>query len=159
MRANLFSKVINASKSRHMFTTVSNKDLNFKIISRFYDYGFIEHFCYGSDEKPYAERILPNGETENIKSHLWVRLKYTPQLEPVLKDIRMISKPSRRVFATKEELITLTSGKATNRLKSLGLGRMLPGQVMLVNTNKHGVIELFEAVEKETGGEVMCIVH
>ena len=131
-----------------MFTTINNNDLHEKITSRLYDFGFIQHVCHGSQEKPY-----------DGKSHLWIQLKYTPQLEPVLNNINLISKPSRRVFATKEELITLTSGRVTHRLKSLGLGRMLPGQVMLVNTNKLGVIELFEAVEKETGGEVMCIVY
>ena len=130
-----------------MFTTINNSALNNKITSRLYDFGFIQHVCVGSAEKPYSGT-----------SHLWIQLKYTPQLEPVLNNIKLISKPSRRVFADKDELITLTSGRVTHRLKSLGLGRMLPGQVMLINTHKYGVIELFEAVEKETGGEVMSVV-
>ena len=131
-----------------MFTVLKNTEINEKITLRLYDFGFIQHVCKGSLEKPYEGH-----------SHLWVQLKYTRQLEPVLTNIKALSKPSRRVFATKEELIGLTSGKITHRLKSLGFGRILPGQVMLINTYKLGVIELFEAVEKETGGEVICVVH
>eukprot|EP00835_Amoeboradix_gromovi_P002398 NODE_135_length_18075_cov_0.518413.p12 type:complete len:149 gc:universal NODE_135_length_18075_cov_0.518413:7942-7496(-) len=148
MRENLFSKLINASKASHMFATVYHSKLNEKITLKLYDFGFIQHVCHGNSEKPYGGH-----------SHLWVQLKYTPQLQPVLNSIKLVSKPGRRVFATKEELMTLTSGRVTHRLRSLGLGRMLPGQVMLINTNKLGVIELFEAVERESGGEVMCVVH
>ena len=148
MRANLFSKLVNASGARHMYVRIKNSQMNYKIVDRLYDFGFVQHYSLGSHQSPYASQ-----------SHLWVQLKYTPDLQPVLKSIKSISKPSRRVLLNSEDLISLTSGQVTHTLKSLGFGKMLPGQVVLINTRKYGILELFEAVEKDSGGEVLCIVY
>ncbi len=74
-------------------------------------------------------------------SHLRVYLKYGPNGERVIRRIRRISKPGRRVYA-----------KAANLRPVLGgLG------ISIISTSR-GVVSDREARQRRLGGEVLCEV-
>jgi len=77
---------------------------------------------------------------EGVKSSLEVELKYF-QGEPVIEEIKRISMPSCRVYASKDDLPTVNSG----------LG------VALVSTSK-GILTDKTAREQGMGGEIICTV-
>ncbi|MGB7206194.1 MAG: 30S ribosomal protein S8 [Anderseniella sp.] len=74
------------------------------------------------------------------QAELEVELKYFDG-EPVIREIKRISKPGRRVYASVEELPTIYNG----------LG------VAIMSTSK-GVMSDTQARENNVGGEVLCTV-
>jgi small subunit ribosomal protein S8 len=74
-------------------------------------------------------------------SHLRIHLKYGPNGERVIRHIRRISKPGRRVY----------SGAAKLRPVLNGLG------ISVISTSR-GVISDREARRRKLGGEVLCEV-
>jgi small subunit ribosomal protein S8 len=77
---------------------------------------------------------------DGVKKCLEIELKYF-QGEPVIEEIKRISMPSCRVYASKDDLPTINSG----------LG------VALVSTSK-GVLTDKSAREQGMGGEIICTV-
>lgn len=82
-------------------------------------------------------------EGEGIKKILRVYLKYGPRGEKVIRQIRRVSKPGRRVYRDVEEL-------KKNRVVD-GMG------VAVVSTSK-GVMSDAECRKAGVGGEVLCEV-
>ena len=74
-------------------------------------------------------------------SHLRVHLKYGPNGELVIRRIRRISKPGRRVYRGRKDLPRVMSG--------IGIA--------IVTTPK-GVMTAQQARRERTGGEVLCYV-
>ena len=72
-------------------------------------------------------------------SHLRVHLKYGPNGERVIRHVRRVSKPGRRVY----------SGAAMLRPVLGGLG------ICILSTSR-GVISDREARQRKLGGEVLC---
>ncbi|WP_424947822.1 30S ribosomal protein S8 [Candidatus Spongiihabitans sp.] len=77
---------------------------------------------------------------DGVKKSLEIQLKYF-QGDPVIEEIKRISKPSCRVYASKDDLPTIKSG----------LG------VALVSTSK-GVLTDKSARQQGMGGEIICTV-
>ena len=77
---------------------------------------------------------------ENNKVSLVVDLKYY-EGNPVIKDIRRISKPGRRVYSSATSIPRIQNG--------LGLA--------IISTNK-GVMSDIEARKNNVGGEIICRV-
>ena len=77
-------------------------------------------------------------ETEPV-AQLRLELKYGPNGERVIRHIKRVSKPGRRVY----------SGAAQLRPILNGLG------ISIISTS-HGVISDREARQKKLGGEVLC---
>ncbi|KAH9868339.1 hypothetical protein J1614_007411 [Plenodomus biglobosus] len=86
------------------------------------------------------------------RRRLWLGLKYW-QNEPVLKNMKLVSKPTRRIWVTSEDL-----GKIT-RTRSAGYveGLTHPGECMFVTTDR-GILEARECVERQLGGMILCRV-
>lgn len=85
-----------------------------------------------------------NGEQEPNRfspAHLVIQLKYGPNGERVIRNIRRVSKPGRRVYSQ------------ASRLKPVlnGLG------ISIISTSR-GVISDREARQRNLGGEVLCEV-
>ena len=76
----------------------------------------------------------------NNQAELQVELKYFDG-EPGIREIKRVSKPGRRVYASVQELPTIFNG----------LG------VAIMSTSK-GVMSDSEAREQNVGGEVLCTV-
>ena len=77
---------------------------------------------------------------ENNKINLIVDLKYY-EGNPVIKDIRRISKPGRRVYSSATSIPRIQNG--------LGLA--------IISTNK-GIMSDIEARKNNIGGEIICRV-
>ena len=82
-------------------------------------------------------KFLPNDKN---KSELFVDLKYNNGL-PVIKEIKIISKPGRRIYAKADSIPKIQNG--------LGLA--------IVSTSK-GVMSDHEARIQKVGGEIICRV-
>lgn len=74
-------------------------------------------------------------------NHLRLELKYGPNGEHVIQEIKRVSKPGRRVYAKSKELRPILNG--------LGISILSTSQ---------GVVSDREARQKNLGGEVLCEV-
>ncbi|KAH7127054.1 40S ribosomal protein-like protein S8 [Dendryphion nanum] len=83
---------------------------------------------------------------------LWLGLKYWNN-EPVLRNMKLVSKPTRRIWLTSEDLGKITRTRESGYVK--GLTR--PGECMFVTTDR-GILEARECVERRIGGMVLCRV-
>ncbi|MGQ0633264.1 MAG: 30S ribosomal protein S8 [Planctomycetaceae bacterium] len=72
---------------------------------------------------------------------LRVNLKYGPNGEPLIQEIKRVSKPGRRVYRRAKELPVVLEG--------LGIS--------IVSTSQ-GILSNREATSKNVGGEVLCSV-
>lgn len=79
-------------------------------------------------------------ELDNNKAELRIRLKYH-EGDPVIRSIRRVSRPGRRIYSGVSELPRVANG--------LGIS--------IVSTPK-GVLSDAEARERNVGGEVICTV-
>nr|AAP81230.1 ribosomal protein S8 [Candidatus Portiera aleyrodidarum] len=77
----------------------------------------------------------------NDKTNITVKLKYFKG-QPVISNIKRISKPSLRIYKGKDQLVKIDDG----------LG------IVIVSTSK-GLMTSSEAIKRALGGEVICIVH
>lgn len=83
---------------------------------------------------------------------IWAELKYRNDM-PVLNDMELISKPSRRVFMTLPELRLICSGRRTQTVKPLGMGEIA---VVKTKSKEHQWLEAREALQLQLDGEVIC---
>lgn len=86
------------------------------------------------------------------RRRLWLGLKYW-QNEPVLKNMKLISKPTRRIWLTSEDLGKITRTRESSYVKGL----THPGECMFITTDR-GILEARECVEKRLGGMALCRV-
>ena len=86
------------------------------------------------------------------KRRIWLGLKYYDSL-PVLSEMRLISKPTRRIWMKNEDIAKIVRGRRAGIVK--GLTR--PGECMFVSTDK-GIWESRECVERKVGGMLLCRV-
>ena len=91
---------------------------------------------------------------ENVSSRrLWVGLKYYNN-RPVLEKIRLVSKPTRRVWMPVGDLEGLVRGEKRGYVKGLrGVG-----EAMFLSTDR-GIMEIRECVERKVGGMLLCRVN
>lgn len=82
---------------------------------------------------------------------LWIDLRYDPANQPALVDMFLVSKGSRKVFTTPEQLENIHSGRMGN---PWGGGDI--GAVTLLNTTE-GIITDREALKRGLGGQVLCV--
>ncbi|KAG8631295.1 hypothetical protein KVT40_000435 [Elsinoe batatas] len=114
-----------------------------------------------SNLSPSSERLLrqeahliPSLVTQANRAsrRLWLGLKYWDG-EPVLRKMKMLSKPTQRLWVTHEDLSKIVRGKRANYIE--GLTRI--GECLFISTDK-GVMEARECVERKIGGLVLCRV-
>ena len=86
------------------------------------------------------------------KRRIWLGLKYYDS-QPVLSEMRLISKPTRRIWMNSEDIAKIVRGRRAGIVK--GLTR--PGECMFVSTDK-GIWESRECVERKVGGMLLCRV-
>ncbi|KAF2691637.1 ribosomal protein S8 [Lentithecium fluviatile CBS 122367] len=84
------------------------------------------------------------------RRRLWLGLKYWNN-EPVLKHMKLISKPTRRVWLTGEDLSKITRTRPSSYVKGL----THPGECMFLTTDR-GILEARECVERRLGGMALC---
>lgn len=86
------------------------------------------------------------------RRRLWLGLKYWNN-EPVLKNMKLISKPTRRIWLTSNDLGKITRTRESSYVKGL----THPGECMFLTTDR-GILEARECVERQLGGMALCRV-
>jgi len=89
-------------------------------------------------------------QTNRASRRLWLGLKYWDG-EPVLRKMRMISRPRQRLWLTHSDLSRIVRGKRSNYVDPL----TRVGECLFVSTDK-GVMEARECVERQIGGLALC---
>jgi ribosomal protein S8 len=145
----LCARVQNAFRARHHQISVFHTTQNLAILSILLRAGFISNITRGTTDAPSPDAFLTAGEAQR---RIWAELKYRHD-QPVLSDMQLISKPSKRVFVDVGEIRRLCSGRSAQFVKPLGMG-----EIMIVKTNKkeHEWLEAREALRLGAKGEAIC---
>jgi len=133
--ADFLARIRNASLVYHETVDAPYSKVNEAIAKILKEEGFIKD--YEIVEVPFKRAKNP----ENKKKLIRVHLKYGPNKERVINEIKRVSKPGRRIYVGKDEIPFVKAG----------LG------VAILSTNK-GIIPGYKARKLGVGGEVLCYV-
>ncbi|OAJ36062.1 ribosomal protein S8 [Batrachochytrium dendrobatidis JEL423] len=146
----LCSHIENSYRSQMRRIAVPYSKTNKAICAVLYEEGFISSLTTGDESGPFDRGYMVPITPDNVaQRRLWLDLKYRSGIS-ALTQMKVISKPSRRVHASFEELRAIA---AANRAGPL-LKPQLAGQITIVDT-PYGIVELKDALSKEVGGEVL----
>lgn len=124
--ADMLTRIRNATMARQRQVLLPSSNMKIAIARILKQEGFIRHFDVGRQDSHSVLRII---------------LKYDEKRMPVLKGLRRVSRPGRRVYADSRRIPRVQSG----------LG------VAILTTSK-GVLTDSEARQIGVGGEVLCYV-
>jgi len=124
--ADLLIRIKNASRARHRYVDVNWSVLNQNIVEVMKEAHFVEHFLV---------------KQENGKGTLRVFLSYTRERAPIIRGIKKVSNPGRRMYVGYREIPNVFNG--------LGIS--------IVSTSQ-GVLAGQEAKKRKVGGELLCCV-
>jgi len=122
--AEFLTKIRNAQKAQHKFVDISLSKMKINMAKILKDHGYIENFIQNENKK--MMRIF---------------LKYTKNRVGIIKLLKRISKPGRRMYTPKEKLPRVLGG--------IGLA--------IISTSK-GVMTDEEARKQKIGGEILCYI-
>lgn len=124
--SDLLTRIRNASGAGHKRLTVPSSRMKREVARILQENHYIKGFTEQSDGK---------------RNNLVIRLRYTPDQEPVITGLRRLSRPGLRRYA----------GKVQLKIVRRQLG------VTLVSTSR-GVMTVPQAIEEGVGGELLCHV-
>lgn len=125
--ADLLTRIRNAQQAGHAKTTLPASKIKFEISKILKEYGYITE-----------TRLVGEGPTRVIE----LELKYDRQNVGMIREIKRISKPSRRKYVSVQEI--------PNVLNGLGLA---------ILSTSHGILGGREARAANVGGELLCTVY
>lgn len=147
----LCARIQNGFRARLQTMAVPETKMNLAITNVLYKEGFLTSVARGNHLAPDAT-FTPTTNSNVATRRLWLQLKYKENL-PALNAMAVISKPSKKVTYTVNEMKHLASGRRAKFIAPLQ-----PGEIAIMNTNR-GVMDLQEAIEKNVGGELLCRVN
>ena len=124
--SDLIARIRNGIKARHRKVDMPASSLKVSVVDLFKKEGFIRNY-----------RLF----RENQKGILRIYLKYVGKNQPVIRGIRRVSRPSRRVYTGYSKVPKVLGG----------LG------ITILSTSK-GVLTDITARENRVGGEVICTI-
>jgi len=133
--ADFLTRIRNANVVYQEYTDAPYSKVNEAIAKILKEEGFIKDYEIKEEEFKRAKN------PENKKKVIRIYLKYGPNRERVINEIKRVSKPGRRIYVGKDEI----------PLVKAGLG------VAILSTNK-GIIPGYKARKLGVGGEVLCYV-
>lgn len=167
--ANMCSHIQNCSRARLSLTSVPSTNLLLALSLALHKSGFLSTVIRSGPNPPpiLSATDLPHAThpslldpthpdtavvtRSNVASRrLWLGLKYWKD-DPVLSEMKMESRPKKRVHVTFRELERIVRGREARWVK--GLTRV--GECMFLSTDQ-GVMEAREAAERQLGGLVLC---
>jgi small subunit ribosomal protein S8 len=120
------TRIRNASMRGQEVTKLMHSKLMEDILKVFEEKGYIESY-----------KVIEDGNKKFIN----VTLKYDENGNPVINEVKRISKPGRRVYKGYQDIKNFKNGFGT----------------LVVSTNK-GVLPNDEAYRQKVGGEVICSI-
>ncbi|KAL0958300.1 hypothetical protein HGRIS_000448 [Hohenbuehelia grisea] len=145
----LCARLQNAFRARHSKVAVDHNTQNLGILSILLRAGFISNLTRGTIESPSPTDFHSASVAEQ---RIWADLKYRND-RPVLEDMQLISKPSKRIFMDLTELRLICSGRRAQTVKPLGMGEIA---VVHTKNKEHEWLEAREALQLKLPGEVIC---
>jgi small subunit ribosomal protein S8 len=124
--ADMLTRIRNASSARHEKVVVPRSRLKVRIAEVLKAEGYIKDFVIHEDDKQGAITVM---------------LKYGPDREPAISDIKRVSKPGLRRYVPTTEI-----------------PRVLNGLGIAILSTSHGVMVDREARKQKVGGELICTV-
>ena len=120
------TRVRNALKARHKKVDIPSSTMKKNVSKILLDNKYIQNYINIDDGKQGLIRV---------------DLKYGPDEMPLIKGLKRISKPGRRIYVDKDNIPRV--------LNNLGIALM---------TTSHGVMTNKEAKNRGVGGEVLCYI-
>ena len=124
--ADMLARIKNANKALHDTVEMPASGLKAEIARLLRDEGYIKNYR------------IDKGESFDT---LVVELKFGPKRERIITDLKRVSKPGRRVYATKDRL-----------------PRVLGGMGTAIMSTSNGFVTSRTAQELGVGGEVVCFI-
>ena len=124
--ADMLARLKNANKALHDTVEMPASGLKKEIARLLRDEGYIKDYR------------IDKGESFDT---LVIELKFGPKRERIITDVKRVSKPGRRVYATKDRL-----------------PRVLGGMGTAIMSTSSGLVTSRTAQELGVGGEVVCFV-
>ena len=124
--ADMLARLKNANKALHETVEMPASNMKTEIARLLRDEGYIKDYR------------IEKGESFDT---LVVELKFGPKRERIITDVKRVSKPGRRVYATKDRL-----------------PRVLGGMGTAIMSTSNGLVTSRTAQELGVGGEVVCFV-
>jgi small subunit ribosomal protein S8 len=124
--ADMLTRIRNASRARHPKLEMPGSRLKAEVAKILKEEGYISSFKISE---------------ENRKKLLRITLKYTPDGRPAIQNLVRISKPGRRVYASRNEIPSVLGGLGSSIL-----------------TTPQGVMSGKRARKANVGGEVLLEV-
>lgn len=126
--ADLLSRMRTAYLAKHDRLDVPVSKLKLEVCRILKEQGYVESY-----------QVL---DGDPVKKQVRIFLRYTPDGEPLIRSIKRISKPGRRVYKGAEEIRPVLNG--------LGVGIISTSQGLLTDA---------QARKRRVGGEVLCEVY
>ncbi|KAJ1725369.1 hypothetical protein LPJ53_000407 [Coemansia erecta] len=142
------ARVQNGFRARIGRIAIPETKLNLGVSRVLYNQGFISSVTRGTHLGP-DEAYTPTTNLNVAERRLWLSLKYY-QDAPVLRAMRCISKPSRKMHCNANQLQILASGQPWGIIKGI-----IPGEIMIVSTTR-GILEIQDAVKLGVGGMLLA---
>ena len=146
----LCARVQNAFRSRHLRVCVDHTTQNLGILSILLRTGFISSLTRGTPSGPSPDNFLT--APSDAYRRIWADLKYRDD-RPVLSKMELISKPSKRIFMTADEIRRICTGRRAQSIKPLGMGEVA---VVHTESKEYEWLEAREAIRLGLDGEVVC---
>jgi len=124
--ADLLTRIRNAARAGHEQVEIPGSRLKLEVVKILAQEKFIRGYQFISDEKQGIIRVF---------------LKYGPKREPVLNQLKRVSKPGLRVYAPADRI-----------------PRVLNGLGIAILSTSRGVLPDRECRRQHVGGEVLCHV-
>ena len=125
--ADLLTRIRNAQKAGHPTVSVPASKSKVRLLDVLKAEGFIEEF----------EKVKDSGEKDQLK----IFLRYSSGAKPVIREIRRLSRPGKRLYVAKDNIPRCRGG--------LGL---------VVVSTPMGMLSDREARKAGVGGELICSV-
>ena len=126
--ADYLTRIRNANSAGHRVVNIPASNLKKEMTKILFDQGYILSYKF---------------EEDKVQGNIKIALKYDPATkEPVIKNIRRISKPGLRKYVNSNEL-----------------PRVLNGLGISIVSTSHGVMTGKQAERDNVGGEVLCYVY
>lgn len=145
----LCARLQNGFRARLRQLPIPHTTQNLAIATILLRHGFLSNITRGTVTAPDPEEFL-SAKLKNQR--IWLDLKYRDEL-PVLSAAQVVSKPSKRVMLSPDDVRRICSGQMANFVKPLGMGEV----AVLKDLKEAGRwYEAREALQKGIGGEILC---
>ncbi|KZT61672.1 ribosomal protein S8 [Calocera cornea HHB12733] len=144
------STLTNAFRARHSLVPLLYNAENLAMLSLLLRHGFLSSVSRGSKDSPEPTTFLTSSEQDR---RIWAQLKYRDDMS-VLNAVELVSKPSKKVYCSADDLYLLATGRRSNYVRPMSIG-----EIAIIQTKdgrgKRIWMEIRDAVRAKKSGELL----